>query len=271
MSVETTFRPPVRADPVAPRGVVGPPPPAEIWQSPDYRKLALQLSELSDVSWREAVSSLITFHLETLLTEKKRYLTLKRLLDIAGSALGLLLLAVPLSLVALTIRLTSKGPALFVQHRYAQCNHIIRVYKFRTMVTQPGGDQSVCETIFGDPRITPIGRFLRKWYIDELPQLWNVLKGDMSLVGPRAHPVGMQAGGLLYEELVPVYSARHVIRPGLTGLAQSRGLRGETRDAKLARERVACDLEYIANISFVNDMRIIAETFRYEVLVGTGY
>jgi polysaccharide biosynthesis protein PslA len=111
-----------------------------------------------------------------------------------------------------------------------------------------------------DPRVTPVGRFLRRWSLDELPQLLNVLRGEMSLVGPRAHPIAMRACGRLYHEAVPRYPHRHRMKPGLTGWAQVNGLRGEVDTLEKARRRVEYDLFYIDNWSLWFDLRIILMT-----------
>jgi lipopolysaccharide/colanic/teichoic acid biosynthesis glycosyltransferase len=129
----------------------------------------------------------------------------------------------------------------------------------------------VQQTIQNDPRITPFGAFLRKSNFDELPQLLNVLRGDMSLVGPRCHAIGMKAAGVQYEELVPAYHERHKMRPGITGLAQMRGLRGPTISRSKSKARIACDIHYVNNFSLLLDVKIAFGTLRHEMFRGTGF
>ncbi len=140
------------------------------------------------------------------------------------------------------------------------------IYKFRTMYIDQCDQTGVEQARKADQRITPIGRFLRRYSIDELPQLINVVKGDMSLVGPRPHVPNMLAAGLPYELLVPNYFERHRVRPGLSGLAQAKGFRGCTDDAKQAKTRIDLDLQYIQNWSFGLDLRIILETLRTQLV-----
>jgi lipopolysaccharide/colanic/teichoic acid biosynthesis glycosyltransferase len=178
-------------------------------------------------------------------------------------ALGAMLLAIfaPVMLVAaVLIRLSSPGPILFPQCRIGLGNAPFTMLKFRTMRHHAPHRGLLRQTIPHDPRVTWVGALLRRTSVDELPQLLNVLRGDMSLVGPRPHAPGTCAGGTLFELVTPYYAARHLVRPGLTGLAQVRGLRGptETEDKLLAR--LAADLEYIANWSLWLDIRILCST-----------
>jgi lipopolysaccharide/colanic/teichoic acid biosynthesis glycosyltransferase len=196
---------------------------------------------------------------------------MKRMIDIGVSLTALIVLSPVLLLVALLIRLDSAGPALFTQVRWGKDCGKIRVYKFRSMRTDLGDATGVAQTVQNDPRITRIGAIIRKTNIDELPQLLNVLKGDMSLVGPRCHAIGMLAAGIPYEDLVPNYHRRHSVKPGMTGLAQMRGLRGPTDRPGRARARIACDLYYIDNFSVLLDLRIMFGTVLAELRGGKGF
>lgn len=203
--------------------------------------------------------------------EKPLQMSLKRAMDIVVSSSALLVLLPVLLLIALMIRVTSPGAALFTQQRWGKDCKKIRVYKFRSMYTDRGDQTGVAQTLEGDSRITPLGAVLRKTNLDELPQLLNVLKGDISLVGPRPHAIGMQAAGMLYEDLVPEYHKRHRVRPGITGLAQMRGLRGPTILASKSRARAAADLHYVDNYSLMLDISIIVGTLRNEAFGGSGF
>lgn len=198
-------------------------------------------------------------------------LLLKRVIDIAASLSALLILLPFFAAIALLIRIDSPGPVLFKQTRWGKNCTKIKVYKFRSMRTELGDATGVAQTVQNDPRITRIGAILRRTNLDELPQLLNVLKGDMSLVGPRCHAIGMLAAGILYEDLVPEYHYRHLVRPGITGLAQMRGLRGPTDRSAKARARIASDLYYVENFSVLLDIRIIFGTLISEMRGGNGF
>jgi Undecaprenyl-phosphate glucose phosphotransferase len=176
----------------------------------------------------------------------------------------LLLLVLPLVLLAaLAIRLESPGPILFRQKRHGWNNTEFDVLKFRTMwssAAPQGGDGGRQTQGRNDARITRVGRVLRRTSIDELPQLINVLRGDMSLVGPRPHPVVMRTGDRLGREIVAEYAHRHRVKPGITGWAQVNGLRGATRSEDQVRKRVAHDIEYIENWSILFDLKILVLT-----------
>ena len=194
----------------------------------------------------------------------------KRVMDVTCSSAALLVLAPLLIGVAVAIKVTSPGPVLFSQNRYGYRNRRFRIHKFRTMYTHLADASGTRQTVGNDPRITPLGRILRKTSFDELPQLLNVLKGDMSLVGPRPHVPRMQAASILYEDLVPYYFQRHSVRPGITGLAQVSGCRGSTATAESAISRIDYDLEYIETWSLWLDVKVIARTAAREFISGSG-
>ncbi len=180
----------------------------------------------------------------------------KRLLDLALASLGLLLIAPLLAAIALAVRLSSRGPAIFRQRRYGLDGQSIVVYKFRSMFVTEDGPQIV-QASRNDPRITPVGRFLRRFSLDELPQIINVIQGRMSLVGPRPHAV---AHNEEYRKLIKGYMVRHKVRPGITGWAQVNGCRGETADLADMQARINYDLEYLRRWSVAFDLRILART-----------
>lgn len=194
----------------------------------------------------------------------------KRAFDVTCAGSALLVLSPLLLAVAAAIKVTSPGPILFTQYRYGHRNRPFRIFKFRTMQTSLGDASGVKQTVKDDPRVTLVGRVLRRTSLDELPQLINVVIGDMSLVGPRPHVPGMQAADVCYEDLVPYYFQRHNIRPGITGLAQVSGCRGSTAVASAAVSRVDYDLEYIERWSLWLDIKILWRTVRNEFFSGSG-
>lgn len=196
---------------------------------------------------------------------------LKRGLDLFGSICGLFFLAPLFTILAIAIKATSKGPVLFKQDRHGLGGKTFKAYKFRSMYIDQCDQSGVRQTVKDDPRITPIGRFLRRSNFDELPQLFNVLKGEMSLVGPRPHVPGMLANGVKYEQFDPRYQSRHRVKPGITGLAQVNGFRGETKTAHAASMRLYYDLKYIEVRSLFLDTRIIFNTVIQEFFKGKGY
>lgn len=198
-------------------------------------------------------------------------LAAKRGIDLVGAALLLVLLAPLLLVVALLIRLESRGPVLFCQDRVGLDNRTFRIFKFRSMYVDRCDVSGRAQTVAGDPRITPLGRVLRRTNVDELPQLLNVLRGDMSLIGPRPHVPAMLAAGMPYEELVSFYAERHRMRPGITGLAQAHGLRGPTLEPEPAMLRIVRDLEYIRDFSLWLDFRIAVRTVVSELFGGSGF
>lgn len=221
--------------------------------------------------WARRVTSSSRFDNAVLHEPSLSLLAAKRLLDAFGSAAGLVVMAPLLIGIAIAIKLTSPGPVFFRQKRYGYHNRRFWILKFRTMYIDLSDQRGTRQATANDPRVTPLGRILRKTSLDELPQLINVLKGDMSLVGPRPHVPGMLANGMLYEEFIPYYFQRHNMRPGVTGLAQVRGFRGTTARPGAALARVDCDLEYIENWSLVQDFRIILATIATEFLSGSGH
>jgi putative colanic acid biosynthesis UDP-glucose lipid carrier transferase len=181
---------------------------------------------------------------------------LKRLFDIFASAFGLLVFLPLLILVMAAIRLETPGPAIYRQKRTGYRGRVFTIYKFRTM-TVTEDSAAVRQAIRGDHRVTASGALLRKLSIDELPQLWNVLKGDMSIVGPRPHAL---AHDEYYGGLISTYASRFRARPGLTGYAQVNGLRGEIRDPLGMSDRVAADNTYIESWSPGLDLAILLRT-----------
>ncbi|MEA3180303.1 MAG: hypothetical protein QOI59_3826 [Gammaproteobacteria bacterium] len=180
----------------------------------------------------------------------------KRLTDLVLAGLILLPVAPLMLLIGLLIRVNSPGPAIFKQRRYGLDGQEITVYKFRTMtVTEDGG--AIRQATRDDARITPLGRFLRRTSMDELPQLLNVLQGRMSLVGPRPHAV---AHNELYRKLIKGYMIRHKVAPGMTGLAQVHGMRGETQTLEQMEQRIKYDLDYLRNWSPLLDLKILFKT-----------
>jgi len=190
---------------------------------------------------------------------------IKRLLDVTIAALALLAVAPLLCALCVAIKISSPGPVLFRQKRYGLHNRPFEIYKLRTMYVDRADPSGVTQTRTNDERVTPLGAFLRRFNLDELPQLLNVLKGDMSLVGPRPHVPDMLAAGIKYETLVPYYFDRHRAKPGITGLAQAHGFRGSTEDADLAVARIKYDVAYIQSWSIVLDLKILARTLWYEL------
>jgi lipopolysaccharide/colanic/teichoic acid biosynthesis glycosyltransferase len=184
----------------------------------------------------------------------------KRTMDIVGTVLLLALLCLPMLLVGLMIRLETPGPALFRQRRTGFANLPFEIWKFRTMRQHSAEPGRLVQATRHDRRVTWLGAKLRRCSVDELPQLLNVLRGEMSLVGPRPHAPGTCAGGKPFELITPHYPARHRVKPGLTGLAQIRGWRGETETEEKLLRRVESDLEYIEHWSLWLDVRILART-----------
>ena len=179
---------------------------------------------------------------------------IKRTVDIIGASVALTIFSIPMLIIAIIIKVTSPGPLIFSQVRVGLHNKKFKMYKFRSMCEQTEADEKKAWTVKDDPRVTPIGRFIRKTSIDELPQLFNILKGEMSLVGPRPErPFFVEK----FKEEIPRYMIKHQVRPGLTGWAQVNGYRGDTSIGK----RIDHDLYYIENWTLGLDIKILFMTF----------
>ena len=215
-----------------------------------------RVSEIAEISLRDVTGN----------PKSGRHTAIKRLLDIGVAATALVLGAPILGLIALIIRLDSPGPALFKQPRHGFNNRVFNVYKFRSMRNDKADLKAEQQTVVCDARVTKIGKFIRKTSIDELPQLLNVLKGEMSLVGPRPHAVGMKTQGKESIELVSEYAHRHKVKPGMTGWAQINGSRGPLHDGEDVAERVRLDVEYIERSNVIWDIYIMLKTL--PVLLG---
>ncbi|AJO80708.1 undecaprenyl-phosphate glucose phosphotransferase [Pseudomonas sp. MRSN 12121] len=185
---------------------------------------------------------------------------IKRCEDIVLALLGLILFSPVLLATAVAVKLDSRGPVLFRQKRYGYNDRLIRVFKFRSMYVEQADLNAEQQTTREDPRITRVGRFIRKTSIDELPQLFNVLQGNMSIVGPRPHATATKAAGVPFEQAVREYSSRHRVKPGITGWAQINGYRGETDTLQKIRKRVEYDLDYISKWSVWLDLYIVFMT-----------
>jgi exopolysaccharide biosynthesis polyprenyl glycosylphosphotransferase len=190
---------------------------------------------------------------------------IKRILDLVLTVPGVVFLAPMLIAVAIAIKLDSKGPVFFLQPRVGRGNRIFLMYKFRSMRTELADSAGAKSTSRDDNRVTRVGKFIRATSIDELPQLFNVLRGEMSLVGPRPHALGSLAGTELFWEVDERYWHRHASKPGLTGLAQVRGYRGETRERKDLADRLHADLEYLNGWTIWRDISILISTIRVVV------
>ena len=184
----------------------------------------------------------------------------KRVADVVLALTGLVLMGFPMLAVAAAIRLSSPGPALFQQRRIGFNGGRFVMLKFRTMRHLPQSPGACAQATRHDPRVTWVGRLLRRTSFDELPQLLNVLSGSMSLVGPRPHAPGTCAAGKPFETIARHYETRHCVRPGMTGLAQIRGWRGETDTEEKLLRRIDSDLEYIRTWSLGRDLLIICRT-----------
>lgn len=205
-------------------------------------------------------------------SEQGGLLGAKRAADFVFGLLAIALLSPLLLILALAVRLTSPGPVLFVQDREGLNGQVFQMYKFRSLNWTQSDPSGLALVQVKDNRLTPVGGFLRRTSFDELPQLFNIVKGDMSIVGPRPHVPDMMVGNQRYDKAVPYYALRHGMKPGLTGWAQANGLRGPLQKVRMAKARVDHDLAYIANFSFWLDMKIIVWTFWSEIVrLGRGH
>jgi len=236
---------------------------AEITQMLDrLRYLPIPVRLLADQQVRPFVERAIENIGPTLAVELRRAplgraeQALKRSFDLVLASVGLVALAPVLLAIAVLIRLDSPGPVFFRQKRIGFNRRSFSIFKFRTMSVLENGVMIKQATV-NDPRVTLVGRWLRRSSIDELPQLLNVLRGEMSLVGPRPHA---EAHDSAFDAAVADYAVRHNVKPGITGWAQVSGSRGETPDAESVRRRVAHDLWYIDNWSMLLDARILFRT-----------
>jgi len=209
-----------------------------------------RLSEIAEVSMTDITGN----------PKSGRHTAMKRITDVVISSIALILGAPFLAIIAVLIRADSPGPVLFKQERHGFNNRIFHVYKFRSMRNDKADLKAAQQTVAGDARITKIGRFIRKTSIDELPQLMNVLKGEMSLVGPRPHATGMRTGDTESYKLVEEYAHRHRVKPGMTGWAQINGSRGPLHNAEDVAERVRLDIEYIERSNWFFDLYIMIKT-----------
>ena len=222
---------------------------ASVYFVPDLLVFDLIQSEVRDVGGVPVVAMFETPF------SGQRYLA-KRIMDVVAAATGLLVLSPLMIAIAIGIKRTSSGPVIFKQRRYGMDGDEILVWKFRTMTVMEDGDQ-VVQASRNDKRITSLGKYLRQYSLDELPQLFNVLRGEMSLVGPRPHAV---AHNEEYRKLISGYMIRHKAIPGITGLAQVNGFRGETAELAAMEGRIRYDLEYLRRWSLLLDLKIMVQT-----------
>jgi polysaccharide biosynthesis protein PslA len=237
---------------------------AELLQrlAPIPNPVSLLLDDDDDEATSLAVGRLADFDLMQISGARERsgYLMAKRALDLTLGIAGLIALAPLMAAVAVAIRLDSPGPVFFRQRRHGLMNEEIVVWKFRSMRVEASDATAARQVTADDDRVTRVGRFIRRTSLDELPQIFNIISGEMSVVGPRPHAIGMLSGGAEASKLVETYAHRHRIKPGLTGWAAVNGSRGPVDTAEDVRRRVALDLEYVERRSFWLDVSIILKT-----------
>ena len=179
----------------------------------------------------------------------------KRFIDLFFGSIIILIISLPLLFISLIIKLTSRGPIIFKQSRYGLNKKKFVMWKFRSMTFEKNA--KFIQATSNDPRITKVGKFLRKTSLDELPQFFNVILGTMSIVGPRPHPIDLDEK---HKDLIDNYMNRYQVKPGITGLAQISGWRGETDTLYKMEKRIECDLKYIAKWNILTDIKIILQT-----------
>jgi Undecaprenyl-phosphate glucose phosphotransferase len=219
---------------------------------PDMRGVALFDSDVIDLIGMPAINLVAS-------PVPARALVKKEIFDRAFALFALVALTPLLMVIAIFVKLSSRGPVFFTQKRKGADGRIFRIYKFRSMRPHTMHSGELKQAIKGDPRVTRVGAFLRRTSLDELPQFFNVLRGDMSIVGPRPHAIEHDE---LYQKVVNGYIHRYRIKPGITGWAQINGFRGETDRIEKMQRRVEHDLYYLRNWSFALDMRIVAATIK---------
>ncbi len=214
---------------------------------PDYHNI------IPTTPYTEDLEGLPVVHIRHVPLTNPVNAAIKRLIDVLGSAFALILFSPVMLITVIAIKTSSQGPVIFSQERVGLHNRPFKMYKFRSMYVQTPEEEAERWTTKGDPRVTPVGRFIRRFNIDEMPQFVNVLKGDMSLVGPRPErPQFVEK----FKEEIPRYMIKHQVRPGITGWAQINGLRGDTS----IRRRIEFDLYYIENWTFGLDIKILFQT-----------
>ena len=230
--------------------------------APIPNPISLLLEDADDDQATQAIGRIANFDLLQLSGTRQRsgYIAAKRALDLVLSVAGLIALAPLMATVAVAIRLDSRGPIFFRQRRHGYMNEEIVVWKFRSMRVEASDFSAARQVSADDDRVTRVGRFIRKTSVDELPKIFNIISGEMSIVGPRPHAIGMLSGGAEASKLVESYAHRHRIKPGLTGWAAVNGSRGPVDTAEDVRRRVALDLEYVERQSFWMDIAIILRT-----------
>ena len=211
---------------------------------PDYNNI------IPTRPYTEDMDGLPVIHVRTIPLSISLNKVIKRAFDIVGSIVLILLFSLPMLVVAILVKATSPGPLIYKQERVGLHNKPFKMFKFRSMEVQEDAKEKQAWTVKNDPRVTPVGKFIRKTSLDELPQFFNVLRGEMSLVGPRPErPFWVEK----FKEEIPRYMIKHQVRPGITGWAQVNGYRGDTS----IRLRIDCDLYYIENWTFSLDIKIL--------------